>query len=107
MSSQREFYKTTYEVVVLSEGPMDSDYDLGNVHYAIVRGDCSGRFMLKKSEPVSGEEMARLLVSQGSDPEFLGLDELGNDLDEDDDEPDPTFFGLDAQGNDLQTESDG
>ena len=42
--------------------------------------------MTKKEEEVSAKDMATLLINQQSDPEFFGLDEDGNEVDEDEKE---------------------
>lgn len=79
MSSKRKFYKTVLTVEVLSEEPFDCN-DLAQVHYAITQGDCSGVMNRGGSRKISARTMAKALLKQGSDPEFFGLDEEGNDL---------------------------
>ena len=79
MSSKRKFYKTVLTVEVLSEEPFECN-DLGDVNYAITQGDCSGTMDCGTSKKISAGTMAKALLKQGSDPEFFGLDEEGNDL---------------------------
>lgn len=80
-NSKRKFYKTVLKVEVLSEEPFMCE-DLGQVGYAITEGDCSGVMYRGGSRKISAKTMAKELVKQGSDPEFFGLDDKGNDLEE-------------------------
>jgi len=74
-TKKKEFYRTVVEVEILSRGPYDPD-TLEEVSHDITKGDCSGSWAIKTSEEVPEEEMAELLVEQGSDPAFLfGMDE--------------------------------
>jgi len=72
-----KFYRTIVTVEVLSEQPLKVD-DLDDLHHAITTGDCSGKVDFGNSEEVDGPTMAKLLMAQGSDPEFFQLDEHGN-----------------------------
>jgi len=76
------FYKTVVTVTVLSEEPFN-EMELADVAYAIGEGDCSGQVEFAPSEKVDGPTMAKLLIAQGSDPEFFQIDADGNPLDED------------------------
>lgn len=84
--STRKFYKTTYKVVLLSEDPMPDNLSLSDVEYAMTEGHCSGEFDLDSEEPLDGLAMAKALIAQRSDPEFLGLTKDGEDLTDDLDE---------------------
>lgn len=75
----RKFYKTTFTVEVLGELPI-LGLDLLNIHYEITEGDCSGVTTMTDVQELSGSEMAKELLSQGSDPEFFDLDADGNDF---------------------------
>jgi len=44
----------------------------------MTEGDTSGIVKTISREILTGKEMADALLDQGSDPEFLGLDEDGN-----------------------------
>ncbi len=79
--SERKFYRTIIEVEVLSEEPIgDMDMDMIKYH-TDTTGDFSGKYTTKsQDEEMDGVETARALMEQGSDPEFFGLDENGNDL---------------------------
>lgn len=78
--TKRKFYRTVIQVEILSEEPYEGD-DLETIKYDITEGHCSG--ILKdevRNEVKNGKEMARLLLDQGSDPEFFQIDEEGNDV---------------------------
>lgn len=65
------YWKTTYTVVVLSKGLKPPHFNSAlSLHEAITTGDCSGADS-HESVAVSEDDMAALLVAQGSDPEFL------------------------------------
>ena len=74
------FNQTMIIVQVLSEGPLRPDLALSEVHDAITTGDCSGKITRVPTE-VDGPTMAKLLIEQGSDPGFFGLDEQGQEVD--------------------------
>jgi hypothetical protein len=78
--SARRYYRTLFQVEVLSEDTSFTDTDLDAMHEAITTGDCSGVVRVEFVEEVDGPAMARLLLSQGSDPEFFQLDENGHEL---------------------------
>jgi hypothetical protein len=81
-TSPRKFFRTTIVVQVLSEdAPIEFD-DLSEVDHMITGGDCSGIFKVLKSERVEPKAMARMLMKQGSEPEFFGLDSKGCDVEE-------------------------
>lgn len=75
-----ELYRTVVIVEVLSRGSLPEDLSLESVAYAITEGGCSGDVRVESAE-VTGREMAELLRRQGSDPEFLGLTEEGEEVD--------------------------
>jgi hypothetical protein len=49
-------------------------HSLEQVAYDITEGDCSGQWFIESAEEVDGPTMARLLLAQGSDPGFFGLE---------------------------------
>ena len=68
-------YKTIITVEILSEDSLEGfDGDLECVNNEITNGDWSGRVVVGSSELVDDETMAKLLISQGSDPGFFGLE---------------------------------
>lgn len=72
-------FKTVIQVVVLGHDPLPN-CDLAHVAYLITEGDCSGQVTTISEEQVDGPTMVRLLQEQGSDPEFLGLNEDGSEI---------------------------
>ena len=52
--------------------------DLEQIVYEMTHGDASGKVTVESSVAMSGQEMAKLLRAQDSDPRFLGLDDAGN-----------------------------
>ena len=86
MANTKKYYRTVYQVEVLSEEKFDDGggMSLTDIDEAITNGDCSGRVTtIVDNQVVSGEEMVKLLKAQGSDSEFFQLDKEGNDLSED------------------------
>lgn len=75
--TQKEYYKTTITVEVLSEGVYDPD-TIHDIAHDITEGDCSGEWNVTDQEQVTAEEMAKLLREQASDASFL----LGDDWSE-------------------------
>jgi hypothetical protein len=78
--SRRTFYRTLITVEVLAEDSPYKPETLEGVAQDIVNGDCTGAWEVTACEEVDGPRMAELMVRQGSDPEFFGLDEDGNDV---------------------------
>ena len=74
------FFRTIFTVEVLSRGQLGDGIPLERVAYEITDGDCSGNITMTE-EQVDGPQMVQLLVSQGSEPEFLGLNEDGQEID--------------------------
>jgi len=85
--SERKFYVTTITVTVLSEEPYTFD-SLHDVWYNSNYGETSAAYT-STSREVGGEEMAKLLTEQGSDPEFFRLTIDGMDLSDEDEEVSP------------------
>lgn len=63
-------YKTVYTVEVLSDEPL-GEVTLGDLQYEITEGHCSGVFKEKSREELPEWQMAKALIRQGSDPNFL------------------------------------
>jgi len=66
-----KYYRTIIQVEVLSDKPLSEEMTLGEIDYQITEGECSGRVTTVSCDEVSPKEMAELLISQGSDPQFL------------------------------------
>lgn len=81
MPSKRKFYRTKLVVEVLSDEPYTED-DLNYVNRDITDGDCSGEVTNLGSEEVDGPAMAKLLMSQASDPSFFNLTPEGEDTED-------------------------
>jgi hypothetical protein len=77
--TKRIFYKTVYQVTVLSEEPVEFA-GLADIASAITEGDCSGEYTTISSEVLNGEQVAKALKAQRSDPGFFMLDDTGKDL---------------------------
>lgn len=82
MPSKRKFYRIVYQVEILSDEPIQEELDLDAIHHLIINGPCSGEVSCGALEEVDGATMAKLLINQRSDPEFLGLTEDGEDTEE-------------------------
>ena len=67
---------------ILSEGPI-GDADMQTILYNTMEGGWSGKNTTEiQDQEVSAKKMAKLLIEQGSDPEFFGLDEDGNEIEQ-------------------------
>jgi len=78
--SNRKFYKTTLILEVLSDEPLGA-MPLTDIVYHITEGDMSGDIVETSESAVDGAAMAKLLTAQRSTPEFFGLTEEGEDID--------------------------
>ena len=73
-----KFWKTTIVFEVLTEdpeGPLPDDMSLGDIVALTVHGHASGMVKTHEVEEVTHEEMRDLLEAQGSDPDFLSLED--------------------------------
>jgi len=75
------YYRTMITIEVLSEDPIEA-ISLQDVVYGITEGHWSGDWNAEESLEVTAPQMAKLLIAQGSDPEFFNLDDDGNEIDE-------------------------
>lgn len=83
MEQKRKYYKTVVKITVLSEDePLKDGISLEEIAYEITDGHCSGDIVIQSRTEVKAREMAKLLMEQGSDPEFFRLDEDGNELED-------------------------
>jgi hypothetical protein len=74
-----KFFRTVITVEVLGrDEPFTGD--LEDLYYATYDGPFSGRVLVHETTEVTPKAMADLLIGQLSDPEFLGIDEDGNDV---------------------------
>lgn len=83
MASTRKFYRTVVTVEILSEDPFDGTQDLEYIDWAITDGDCCGKQTVTvDNAELDGPAAAAFLVANGDDPEFFGLTEEGEDVEE-------------------------
>ena len=80
----RKFYRRVVTIEILSEDEPAEWEDLSDLEYLMTEDHCSGRTDVGFPEEVTPAQMAKLLIAQGSDPEFFGLTEDGNDVQEGD-----------------------
>lgn len=70
MSEPRKFYKTTFEIIILSEKPID-EINLEDIPYEVTEGPCClHTFRMEQETHLTGKEMADELCDAGSDPGF-------------------------------------
>ncbi len=73
IEKKKKFYRTVISIEVLSEKPYDFN-SLEDTCYDIMDGECSGKIKVVSKEEVYEEKMKKLLIAQGSDPDFFMLD---------------------------------
>lgn len=79
----RKFFKQVFTVTVLSEEePLSENVSLTHLDEYITDGDGSGQIDCV-TEEIDAPTVARLLIEQGSEPEFFELSDTGEDLSED------------------------
>lgn len=69
------FYRQIITVEMLYRDDCPDAPDLRQIAYDAIDGNASGQILSVETEAVTPDEMVDLLKAQGSDPEFLGLDE--------------------------------
>lgn len=78
----KKYYRTIIKITILSDEPYET-VTLEGMSYDITEGHCSGLIEdMTRNEELSSKEMAKELLNQGSDPEFLGLDVDGNEVED-------------------------
>lgn len=98
MADKRKFYKRVFKFEVLSEEPLNGDYDLSELDAMTDTGDCVGRFLDDDgNETLDGKAMAAALYEAGSEPGFFNLDDDGLNLDDE---------GLDEEGEEDEEEAE-
>jgi hypothetical protein len=75
----RKFYKTVFEITVLSEYPISENVSLSRLEKEMCDGDFSGQTEMILNKELTAKEAAVELIGQNSDPGFFGLDEDGNE----------------------------
>ena len=83
MVTTRKFYRTVFTYEVLTEEPITNEtWTLAQINSMCYEGHASGHFLDTKEEVLDGPATANKLAEQGSDPEFFGLDENGNEVEQ-------------------------
>lgn len=83
MTSDRKFYRTVFQVVVLSEdSPIQDGTELDDIAYMITEGDCVGQTKRLSAGEITAKEMVDALEAVGSESSFFELDKDGNPMDE-------------------------
>jgi len=73
----RTFYRNVIQVEILSEEVYDPEKDLDEIYRDITDGECSGDVtVITSNQPLTARTCAELLIEQGSDPGFFGLEAL-------------------------------
>ncbi|MAH32736.1 MAG: hypothetical protein CMG78_12145 [Marinobacter sp.] len=80
--AKKIIHRTVIEVEVLSEQPIPDTDSLEFIAREIIHGDWSGKWGVTGEHELSGTEAVEAIQNQGSDPQFFGIDENGDDLDE-------------------------
>jgi hypothetical protein len=78
----KKFVLTTVTVKIVSEEDVvNEDFDLSDIDYVINEGEGMGdvKMAFKK---IGAKQAAKLCRDFGGDPEFLGLDDKGNEAKE-------------------------
>jgi hypothetical protein len=71
---KRTFYKTVVTIEILHEEPLSASMSLEDIEYLITEGHCSGEVSVGLAYEMTEDEMRAALISQGSDPEFFGIE---------------------------------
>lgn len=77
MKNKQKYYKTTFEIVVLSEEPI-IHYGLDEIYDQTMEGDCLLHSVTPKQKIVTSKQMADYCYDAGSEPEFFNLNDNGN-----------------------------
>jgi hypothetical protein len=80
MATKKKLYRNVYVVEILSEEPLGDGMTLEQLQYEMLEGDCSGVVKHKYiDQEVRGRKAAKMVMAQGSNPEFFGMNEFGNE----------------------------
>ena len=77
--NKKQLHRTIIQVEVLSDGYFDFS-NLAQLSHDSMYGDISSVSEVKETSILQGDEAVAAVVAQGSDPEFFGMDDEGNDL---------------------------
>lgn len=79
--TDRKFYKTKITFEVLSEEPIPDGMNLDQIQSECYGGSWSKGELEMTQKELNGKQVAKELIKQGSDPEFFGINEKGEDID--------------------------
>ena len=77
----RQFYRTTFSIEVISDDPGAGDWILETLVYELTEGRATGSVNCNSHQPIPAKLAAQLAIAHGTDPEFLDIDEDGNEVD--------------------------
>ena len=78
--SKKKIYKTIITVEVFSDEPID-EISLADVVYEITDGEWVGNVTYAyKNIELTGDKAVKEIKGVGSDPDFFGMDDLGNEI---------------------------
>lgn len=80
--STRKFYRTVFQIEVLSEEELPIDMCLRAVMSECEDGPYSGDVQKRVETIIDGRQAAKALQKQGSDPGFFGLTDQGEDTED-------------------------
>jgi hypothetical protein len=79
--TKKTIYRTVIMLEILTEEPIPDGMTLGDIDRECEEGMYTGKHETTVfNEPIKGECAAEAVRNQGSDPEFLGMDKDGNEL---------------------------
>jgi len=83
----KKLYRTVVMIEILSDEPYHAT-DLENIRYDITDGHCSGMISDEiRNQELTGKEAVDKVKEQGTDIGFFDMDEEGNEIVLDDNEP--------------------
>lgn len=82
MPTDKKYYRTVITLVVLTEDLIPPSMSLEDINYHTQDGEWSGDWNITDTKEVSAQEMAKLLIQQGSDPSFFSLNEDGTAIED-------------------------
>lgn len=84
---EKKLYRTVIRFEVLSDEPIDiANMNLSNIVNETIFGGWSGNVQIKtENEVIRGRDAVLCVLEHGTDPEFFGMDNDGNETDYDTD----------------------
>lgn len=78
---KKKIYKSVFTFEVLSDEPIPDNMYFNNVVDETYNGEFSGQVInCKMNVLVKGKRAVKVIRGQGSDPEFFGMDDNGNEI---------------------------